>query len=134
MYKLVLFVVIFSLFGCASNKYVGVAANNYAGLSCALDAMPCRINFSKEGYISYQVTEIAPNKYRVTGNVDLYMEIVGGMYPRISFYILFMDDTEVKFERKLKTGTRKATFDFEFETTAPINKTTIENVIYHVWS
>ena len=134
MYKLIISLFIILLAGCATNKFTGQASGKYEHLTCALKDGPCRINYGDDGYISYSVEEIGFNKYNIKGNVDINMEVVGGMHPTISFYVLFMDDQIVQFERKVKTGTRKATFDFEIETKHPIQKSTIQKVLFHTWS
>ena len=134
MLKLILSFLFISLAACSTNKFIGHTSDKYDRLSCNLDEIPCRINFSNDSYISYTVEEVGPNTYKVKGNVDFYIQVVGGMYPKVSFYVLFMDENQVQFERRVKTGTRKATFEFEVETKTPISKTTIEKVLYHTWS
>jgi len=134
MYKLILGLIVILLVGCATNKFTGRDSVKYEKLTCTLEEKPCRINYADDGYISYSVEEIGANTYNVKGNVDLDLNIVGGMQPKISFYVLFMDTQTVQFERKVKTGTRKATFDFEVETKNPIEKTTIQNVLFHTRS
>jgi len=127
MYKLILGLSVILLIGCATNNFIGKASVKYEKLTCALEESPCRINYADDGYISYSVEEIGVNTYKVKGNLDFDMNVVGAMHPKISFYVLFMDNEIVQFERKVKTGTRKATFDFEIETKKPIEKTTIQN-------
>ena len=134
MYKLILSLLVILLVGCATNKFTGKVSGQYEKLTCSLKEKPCRINYGDVGYISYSVEKVGLNIYNVKGNADLDMKIVGGMHPKISFYVLFMDDGIVQFEKKIKTGTRKATFDFEVGTEHPIDKTAIHHVLFHTWS
>ena len=135
MYKAILIVVMFiGLTACATNNYVGQPADHYQRLSCTLKESKCGINYGDEGYISYSVEEIAPNTYTVKGYVDLNMDVVGGMHPKLSFYVIFMDEDVIQYERKVRTGSRKATFEFEIETKKAIQKSTITKMTFHTWS
>jgi hypothetical protein len=134
MYKLILCLLVILLVGCATNKFTGKASGKYEELTCTLKEKPCRINYGDVGHISYSVEEIGFNKYKVKGSVDLNMKVVGGMQAKTSFYVLFMDDNFVQLERKVKTGTRKATFEFEVETQKTIKKSTVQNVLFHTRS
>ena len=134
MYKLILSILLICLSGCATNNFTGNASNQYGRQTCALEENKCRINYGDDGYIAYSVEELGTHTYKVKGNVDLNMDVVGGMHPTISFYVLFLDSEIVQFERKVKTGTRKATFEFEVDTKKPIEKTTIQKVLFHTWS
>lgn len=135
MFKISLFTfLLVALSACSSNKYVGKTSNTYAGHSCSIEQETCNISYGEDGYLTYSVTETAPNTYTVSGKVDLNMNVVGGMRPKLSFYVIFMDDTIVQHEKRVKTGTRKATFEFEVTTKKPISKTTIEKMLFHTWS
>jgi len=134
MYKVFSVLLLIGLVACSSKNFVGTPSDRYERLSCALEKEVCRINYSDESYISYSVEEIEPNNYSVSGNVALYMQVVGGMNPRASFFVVFMDQGTVQFERLVKTGTTKSTFEFEVELEKPITKTTIQKVRYHTRS
>lgn len=129
----VLFIIIFfiGLQGCSTPKYVGKTSENYKQLSCTFETETCRIRYGDDGHISYSVEETGPNTYSVNGAVDLDMDIVGAMRPKISFFVIFMDNELVQHERRVKTGTRKATFEFEVTTEKPILKTSIEKMTFH---
>ena len=131
---LFLSLVILIFTACTSNLYVGQNTKNFQRLSCSIKTDVCRINYTNDGYIEYSVKEVSDNMYEVSGNVDLNMNVVGGMYPKLSFYIIFMDNESVVFEKRVRTGTRKATFDFEVTTPKPITETSIEKMLFHTWS
>lgn len=134
MYRLFLSLLILGISGCATNKFIGNSSEQYERLTCTLEEEICRINYTDSGYISYTIEQLYSNTYRVKGDVDIYMDVVGGMHPRVSFFVLFMDDESVQFERRVKTGTRKAGFEFDIETDRPILKTTIQKVLFHTRS
>lgn len=104
-------------------------ASEFANLSCDISE-ECGYTYGDDGYIVYTVTETGPNTYLISGKVDLHMQVVGGMYPKLSFYVIFMDDEMVQHERRVRTGTTKATFEFETTVPKPVSKTTIEKMVY----
>lgn len=132
--RLPLAFILLCLSACSTPKFIGKSANNYTDISCPITQEDCTIRYVDSGYITYSVSQTGLNTYRVSGNVDLNMDIVGGMRPRVSFYIIFMDEYSVQQERRVKTGTRKATFDFEINIDSPVFKTSVEKMTFHTWS
>lgn len=128
------------LTACVTNKYVNTTAKTYDRLSCDISQEDdCGIIYGKDGedgFLRYQVVAKGNNVYSVEGKVDLDMDIVGGMKPKIIFYVLFMDDDQVIAERKVTTGTKQSNFNFELKIDSPKTptKTAVEGTTFRYWS
>lgn len=130
----------FLLTACATNKYINQSADQYAYLSCEINQEDdCGIMYGKngkDGNLQYKVEALGNNKYAVKGIVQLDPRVVGGMNPKIIFYVLFMDENKVIAERKVQTGTKHAGFDFELEIESESvpTKTVITGTTFKYWT
>ena len=128
----------FFVTACGTNKHIDRPATDFDHISCTIGE-PCKIIYGingEEGFIEYQVEERGNNTYHVSGSVDIDLKVVGGMHPRVMFYVVFMDEDKIIAERKVHTGTKRATFDFEIEleTSTKATQTSIADPVFKTWS
>ncbi|OZG74700.1 hypothetical protein BTA51_06885 [Hahella sp. CCB-MM4] len=113
------------LSGCATNRYVNAPVKDHEKFSCAITEKVCGIQFSI-GHVAYRVNKIGENKYHTVGEVRFDPEATGELH--VTFYLLFMDEEKVIFERRVKTATADGVFEFDVETPTPVATSTLENV------
>ncbi|WP_020409895.1 hypothetical protein [Hahella ganghwensis] len=118
-------VLLLTISACTTNRYVNSPAEDHERFRCAIEEDICGIQFSV-GHVAYKVHKIADNKYRTVGEVRFNPDATGDLH--VTFYMLFMDDKQVVFERRVKTATADGTFDFEVETPKPVTASTLANV------
>jgi len=115
------------LSACQTSKFLNQSADDHDTYACVIEDEACGLKFKDGDGIVYVVESLGDGRYSVTGNVDIHW-LSTGTFQYVTFYILFMNDERVVYEKKLKTR-RKASFDFEFETDISVRASTIEDLL-----
>jgi hypothetical protein len=109
----ILVVIFLALSACQSTRFLNQDAQDFQRLACVVEKESCGVHWESGDYIYYDVRQNENGSYRVDGTAHVHW-ISKGVSEYITFYILFMDDSNVVYEKRIKTR-RKASFSFDFE-------------------